>query len=104
MIELSDIGEGLKKLREEIGKNQSDLCKETGLNQPTLSNIESGKNFNMDAFIILYNYYSQKSDSATVLGKLFNVKDPYTGIIAQKLKVLAEKHQLEIQSIIKTLE
>ena len=104
MIKLEELSGRLKNLREENNLLQSELCKATGLNQPTLSNIESGKNFNIEAFITLYNYYSERMDSATVVSRLFNVSDAYTGIIIQKLKLLNEKQQLEINSLIRSIE
>jgi transcriptional regulator with XRE-family HTH domain len=104
MIHLEELSARLKDLREENNLLQSEVCKATKINQPTLSNIESGRNFNIEAFITLYNYYSGRMDSATVISRLFNVSDAYTGIIVQKLKLLSEKQQLEIDSLIRSIE
>jgi transcriptional regulator with XRE-family HTH domain len=104
MINLEELSARLKNLREENNLLQSEVCRATKINQPTLSNIESGRNFNIEAFLTLYNYYSERMDSATVISRLFNVSDAYTGIIIQKLKLLNEKQQLEINSLIRSIE
>lgn len=104
MITLEKLCSRLKSLREESGYSQSQLCSKSGINQPTISNIESGKNFNMDAFLMLYNFYCEEFDSNTVVTKLFNVSDAYTGVIIQKLKMLSEKTDIEINKIIDSIE
>ncbi len=104
MIELESLCAKLKELRQQSGLLQSELCDRTRLSQATISNIESGKNFNIDAFITLYNFYVEIFDSNVVVGKLFDVTDAYTSVILEKLKMLSKKHQENINDIIDLLE
>lgn len=104
MITLGELSIALKSLREENGYSQSEICNETGINQPTLSNIESGRNFNIDSFLVLYNFYCEILDSNSVITKLFKVKDAYTEVIVQKIRIASEKNNTEMNKIIKSLE
>lgn len=104
MVALKDLCFKLKELREENGLLQSELAKLSGVNQPTISNIEKGKNFSVEAFLSLYNFYVEKEDSNSVVSKLFNISDPYSGILVEKLKHLGEKHQIELKKLIEYLE
>lgn len=104
MTTIGELSQALKSLREENGLLQSDICQKTGIHQPTLSNIESGRNFNIDSFLTLYNFYCDIMDSNTVITKLFKVKDAYTEIIIQKLRIASEKNISEMNKIIKSLE
>ena len=104
MITVEDLSNRFKKLREENNFFQSQICECTGLNQSTLSNLESGKNFTIDVFLKLYNYYSDLLGEAVVLGFLFDVEDPFSAIIVQKLKIFASRQNIELQNIIKHIE
>jgi len=104
MISLGELSIALKSLREESGYKQSEICEKTGINQPTLSNIESGRNFNIESFLVLYNFYCESFDSNTVITKLFKVKDAYTEVIIQKLRIVSEKNITEMNKIIRSLE
>lgn len=104
MVTLEQLAKRLKNLREENEFLQSEICQKTGITQPTLSNIESGKNFNIETFLILYNFYCEILDSNTVVSKLFKVKDAYAEILVQKLRIVSEKNITEMNKIIKSLE
>jgi transcriptional regulator with XRE-family HTH domain len=104
MITLQELSTRFKELREENNFFQSQICESTGLNQSTLSNLESGKNFTIDVFLKLYNYYSELLSEPVVLGFLFNVNDPFSAIIVQKLKIYASRQNIELQNIIKHIE
>ncbi len=104
MITLVQLSKNLKQIREELEYSQSEICAKSGIHQPTLSNIENGKNFKIEAFLLLYNFYCQELDSNIVISKLFNVKDAYTEVLIEKLTILSDKTGAEIQKIIKTLQ
>lgn len=104
MITLLELSRKLREIREDLNYSQSEICNKAGINQPTLSNIENGKNFKIEAFLILYNFYCNELDSNTVISKLFSVNDAYTEIVIEKLTILNEKTGNEIQKIIKSLQ
>lgn len=50
---LKDIGSKLRERRQQLGLSQQELSKQTGLTQPTISDIENGLNFEMSTLVIL---------------------------------------------------
>lgn len=103
-ISLENVSNGFKILRKKVGLSQKELSELTGLEQPTISNIENARNFNVENFLILYNFYVDKINTDVVIANLFNNTTGVKNSILEQIKLLANKHQLELQNIINQLE
>jgi len=104
MIKIEHISKELKNLRIKCELSQAELAKESGISQPLISKIESGGHYNMDSFLLLYNYYCSRMDSSLVTGELFKYSNEYYPMIIERLKLVAQKHNKEIENLIKELE
>ncbi|NGM71664.1 helix-turn-helix domain-containing protein [Sphingobacterium sp. SGL-16] len=53
----TQIGEFVKLMRSSKGISQHDLASELNLSRLTIQKIESGKNFNIDTLLLIFQYF-----------------------------------------------
>lgn len=103
-VELDSISKQFLTLRINQNLNQNELGKLTGLRQETISNIERGKNYTMENFLLLFNFYVSKTNSKElVLRTLFSAKFKNDFLLCE-LKKLNKLNNKELDLIIKLLE
>lgn len=103
-IKLESVSEKFLSLRLKHNLRQVDLGKLTGLNQETISNIERGKNYTIENFLVLFNFYSNQLNSRELLLRtLFNIKFQ-NELLLNELQKLKNTQNKELDTIIKLLE